>query len=229
MIPLKDNIRSGSFPFVNILLILGNIAVFSVELRQPSPQAMEHFLNQWALFSGPLINNPWANWFRIISSMFLHGGWLHLIGNMLYLWVFGDNVEDRVGHFRYLFFYLAVGAAAMLAEVFMISGRDAPMLGASGAIAGVMGAYFVLYPKAKVMTAIPIFIFLKFVEIPAIFFLGFWFIIQAFQGYGSLLNIAAGARDSSGIAWWAHAGGFLAGIILIFFFRKSQNKRSLFL
>jgi membrane associated rhomboid family serine protease len=114
------------------LLILANIAVFSVELRQPSAQAMEHFLNQWALFSGPLINNPWGNWHRVISSMFLHGGWLHLIGNMLYLWVFGDNVEDRVGHFRYLFFYLAVGSAAMLAEVFMISGRGGPYVGRFG-------------------------------------------------------------------------------------------------
>lgn len=228
MIPIRDNVRSGSFPFINILLILANIAVFSVELRQPSAQAMEQFVNKWALFAGPLVTNPVGNWHRVISSMFLHGGWFHLIGNMLYLWVFGDNVEDRVGHVRYFLFYLAVGSAAMMAEVFLSPGVNAPMLGASGAIAGVMGAYFVLYPKAKVMTAVPIFIFLKFVEIPAIFFLGFWFVIQAFQGYGSLLTIASGARDLSGVAWWAHAGGFIAGVILIFFFRKSQRKRSFF-
>ena len=228
MIPIKDNVRSVSFPFVNILLILANIAVFSVELRQPSAQAMEQFVNKWALFSGPLVNNPFGNWYRVISSMFLHGGWFHLIGNMLYLWVFGDNVEDRVGHVRYLLFYFAVGSAAMMTEVFLSPGVSSPMLGASGAIAGVMGAYFVLYPKAKVMTAIPIFIFLKFIEIPAIFFLGFWFIIQSFNGYGSLVTIASGAIDMSGVAWWAHAGGFLAGVIFIFFFRKSQRKRYLF-
>ncbi len=228
MIPIKDNVRSVSFPFVNILLILASIAVFSVELRQPSAQAMEQFVNKWALFSGPLVNKPFGNWYRVISSMFLHGGWFHLIGNMLYLWVFGDNVEDRVGHVRYLLFYFAVGSAAMMTEVFLFPGVSSPMLGASGAIAGVMGAYFVLYPKAKVMTAIPIFIFLKFIEITAIFFLGFWFIIQAFNGYGSLVTIASGAIDMSGVAWWAHAGGFLAGVIFIFFFRKSQRKRYLF-
>ena len=225
MIPIKDNIRSVSFPFFNILLILANIAVFSVELRQPTAQAMQQFINKWALFSGPFVNDPFGNFYRVLSSMFLHGGWFHLIGNMLYLWVFGDNVEDRVGHIRYLLFYLTVGSAAMMAEVFLSPGVNAPMLGASGAIAGIMGAYFVLYPRAKVMTAIPILIFLKFIEIPAIFFLGFWFIIQAFQGYGSLLTIAYGAKDMSGVAWWAHAGGFIAGVVFIFFFRKPQRKR----
>lgn len=226
MIPLKDNVRSGTFPFFNIILILANIAVFSIELRQPSPHTLERFFSQWSLYSGPLLSSPWTNWYRVISSMFLHESWVHLIGNMLYLWVFGDNVEDRVGHIRYLIFYLAVGSTAAMTQVFINPWSNIPMIGASGAIAGVMGAYFVLYPKAKVMTAIPILFFLKLVEIPAIFFLGFWFIIQAFQSYGSLLSLVAGAKDVGGVAWWAHAGGFLSGLILIFIFRKSSKKRS---
>ncbi|MBK8574536.1 MAG: rhomboid family intramembrane serine protease [Elusimicrobia bacterium] len=228
MIPLKDNVRSGSFPFFNIVLILVNIAVFSVEIMQPSPQALEHFISKWALYPAPLLNNPWGNWSRVISSTFLHGGWVHLIGNMIYLWVFGDNIEDRVGHFRYLIFYLAVGSAAAMTQVMIFPASDVSMVGASGAIAGVMGAYFVLYPKAKVLTAIPMVIFLKVIEIPAVLYLGFWFIIQAFQGYGNLLSVASGARDLSGVAWWAHAGGFLSGVILIFIFRKSPTKRSYF-
>lgn len=228
MIPLKDNVRSVTFPFINILLILANIAVFAVELSQPSTQAMEHFFAQWALYPAPLLNTPWENWYRVISSMFLHGGWVHLIGNMVYLWVFGDSVEDRVGHFRYLIFYLVVGSAAAMTQVFILPASDGSMVGASGAIAGIMGAYFVLNPRARVMTAIPMIIFLKFVEIPAVIYLGIWFIIQACQGYGSLLHIAAGARDLSGVAWWAHAGGFLSGVVLIFIFRKSSKKRSFF-
>lgn len=228
MIPLKDDVRSNSFPFVNVLLILANIIVFSVEIRSPSPQVLEHFINQWALFPGPLLSNPWGNGYRVISSMFLHAGWLHIIGNMLYLWVFGDNIEDRVGHLRYLFFYLLVGAGAALTQSYMNSSSTIPMLGASGAIAGVMGAYFVLYPRARVTVAFPIFIFIKFIEIPAILLLGFWFIFQALQGYGSLVNLAAGAKDLGGVAWWAHAGGFLAGVLLIFIFRKSRKRRSFF-
>ena len=153
---------------------------------------------------------------------------MHIIGNMLYLWVFGDNIEDRVGHLRYLFFYLLVGAGAALTQCYMNSSSVIPMLGASGAIAGVMGAYFVLYPRARVTVAVPIFIFIKFIEIPAILLLGFWFVFQALQGYGSLVNLAAGAKDLGGVAWWAHAGGFLAGVILIFIFRKSRKRRSFF-
>jgi membrane associated rhomboid family serine protease len=228
MIPLKDNVRSRSFPFFNILLILGNIAVFAIELRQPSPQALERFFSQWSLLAAPLVRHPWENWYRVITSMFLHGGWFHLIGNMLYLWVFGGNVEDRVGHFRYLIFYLAVGAVAAFFQVGLNSASTVPMIGASGAIAGIMGAYFVLYPRAKVTTVVPIFVFIRVVEIPAFFFLGFWFLLQAFQGYGSLLQTAAGVRDAGGVAWWAHAGGFVAGFVFIFFFRQSARKRPLF-
>lgn len=226
MIPLKDNIRSRTFPFFNIVLILINISVFALELGQPSTQALEHFFGKWALYPAPLLNNPVGNWYRVFSSMFLHGGWVHVVGNMVYLWVFGDSVEDRVGHFRYLVFYLTVGSAAAMSQVFILPGSDGSMVGASGAVAGIMGAYFVLNPKAKVVTAVPFLFFLKIIEIPAVFFLGMWFVIQAFQGYGSILTMASGARDFSATAWWAHIGGFLSGIILIFFFRKSVKKLS---
>ena len=172
MIPIRDNVVSRTFPIVNILLVLGNIGVFALELRQPSPQALERFFGNWALIPAVLFNDPWSHGVRVVTSMFLHGGWSHLIGNMMYLWIFGDNVEDRVGHFRYLIFYLIVGVAAGLAQAFLFPSSAVPMVGASGAIAGIMGAYFVLYPGSRVTAIIPIFVFLKFVEIPALVFLG---------------------------------------------------------
>jgi membrane associated rhomboid family serine protease len=217
MIPLRDNVRSRTFPFVNWALILGNVYGFYREIAQPDPETLAHFLKRCALVPAALTAAPEKAWPTIFSAMFLHGGWLHLIGNMLYLWIFGDNVEDRMGHRRYLVFYLLCGLFAALAEVALSPGTALPMLGASGAIAGVMGAYFLLYPKARIVTVIPIWIFLKVVEVPAIFFLGFWFLIQAFQGWGTL---AMAARPSGGVAWWAHAGGFVAGGVLVFFFKK---------
>ncbi|TXH25260.1 MAG: rhomboid family intramembrane serine protease [Elusimicrobia bacterium] len=223
MIPIRDNVVSRTFPIVNILLVLANIAVFVLELRQPSPAALERFFGQWALIPAVLFREPEAHGVRVLTSMFLHGGWSHLIGNMMYLWIFGDNVEDRVGHFRYLIFYLLVGVAAGLAQSFLFPASTVPMVGASGAIAGIMGAYFVLYPGSRVTAIVPIFIFLKFVEIPAVLFLGLWFVVQAFQGYGALLHTAAGKALGGGVAWWAHGGGFVAGLILIFFFRRPRR------
>ena len=225
MIPNRDNIKTRTFPISNILIILANIAVFALELRQVSPEALERFFGTWALTPAPLIHQPWDHWHRVITSMFLHGGWAHIIGNMLFLWIFGDNVEDRVGHIRYLFFYLFSGISAALAQVFLFPTSVVPMVGASGAIAVVLGAYFVLHPGAKVTALVPIFIFLKVVDLPAVFFLGFWFVIQALQGYGSLLQAAAGTTQQGGVAWWAHAGGFIAGIVLIFFFKKPKKYR----
>lgn len=223
MIPIRDNVANRTFPIVNILLILANIGFFIMELRQPSPQALERFIGEWALIPAALFRDPWSHGIRVVTSMFLHGGWSHLIGNMMYLWIFGDNVEDRVGHLRYFLFYLLVGSAAGLAQAFLFPASGLPMVGASGAIAGIMGAYFVLYPGSKVTAIVPIFIFLKFVEIPAIFFLGLWFVVQAYQGYGTLLHSASGGELSGGVAWWAHAGGFLAGFLLIFFFKKPRR------
>ena len=145
--------------------------------------------------------------------MFLHGGWLHVIGNMLYLWIFGDNVEDRLGRFKYILFYLFCGLVAAITHVYTDRSSTVPMVGASGAVAGVMGAYFVLYPRARVLTLIPIFFFIQFIEIPAIFFLGIWFLIQFFNGAFSL------GAGGGGVAWGAHIGGFASGALIAYIFR----------
>jgi membrane associated rhomboid family serine protease len=222
MIPIKDNIRSRTIPVVNIAIIAGNIYVFTRELLQPNAPALAAFIRQWALVPGHLTMSPETAWPTVFSSMFLHGGWLHLVGNMLYLWIFGDNVEDRLGHRRYLLFYLLCGIAAAVTQTALFPSSATPVVGASGAIAGVLGAYFLLYPKARILAAVPIWIFIRFVEIPAIFFLGVWFVIQAFQSWGAL----AGGATTGGVAWWAHAGGFLAGTLLVFFFKKPASRRA---
>src|SRR3954449_10761659 len=152
------------------------------------------------------------NVITMFVSMFLHGGWLHLGGNMLYLWIFGDNIEDRLGHGKYLFFYLVCGVLATLAHAVMNPGSDVPSIGASGAIAGVLGAYIVLFPKQRVTTLIPIFIFITVREIPAVFLLGFWIVMQLFFGAASM---GANLQSAGGIAYFAHIGGFAAGMLLI--------------
>ncbi len=220
MIPLKDNVKAASFPFINYLLIAGNLYGFYREVTQPNAAALAAFVREWSLTPARLLLFPDGAWATIYTSMFLHGGWIHLLGNMLYLWIFGNGVEGRMGHRRYLLFYLLCGTLAALSQVAVAPSSTGPMVGASGAIAGVLGAYFLLYPKAKILSVVPIWIFLRIVEIPAIFFLGFWFLIQAFQGWGSLGSGAVG-----GIAWAAHAGGFLAGGILVLFFKKPELRR----
>ena len=149
--------------------------------------------------------------------MFLHGGWLHLGGNMLYLWIFGDNVEDKLGHIRYLAFYIVCGLAASILHVFVDSTSIVPTVGASGAIAGVLGAYLLLFPRARVVTLIPIFVFIQVAELPALLVLGFWFVMQFFNGLMSLGYQTAGM---GGVAWWAHIGGFVAGLALVIPLRK---------
>jgi len=144
--------------------------------------------------------------FPFFTSMFLHGGWLHLLGNMLYLYIFGDNVEDALGHVRYLLFYLACGVAASATHLALNLDSAVPTVGASGAIAGVLGAYFLLYPKARVVTLLPLFIFIQIIEIPAFLFLGFWFLLQFISG-----TAASASQNAGGVAWWAHIGGFAAG------------------
>lgn len=220
MIPLKDNIKGRTFPFVNILLILLNAGVFYLELKQSSPQTLNNFITAWALIPHHLVVNSAREWIKIPTSMFLHAGWMHFLGNMLYLWIFGDNVEDRMGHRRYFIFYFLVGSCAALFQVFFNQNSSLPLVGASGAIAGVMGAYFVLFPKAKIMALVPIWIFIRFIEIPAILFLGFWFLLQALQSWGSILGASSGGADIGGVAWWAHAGGFLSGFLFVFIFKK---------
>ncbi|MCM3879620.1 MAG: rhomboid family intramembrane serine protease [Vicinamibacterales bacterium] len=215
MIPLKDVIPSRTFPVVTIALIVMNSLAFLFEVSLPD-QRLESFIRVFGVV--PAGFHPMA----LLTSMFLHGGWLHFLGNMLYLWIFGDNVEDRLGHGRYLLFYVICGGVAGLAHVFMNPASTVPTIGASGAIAGVMGAYFVLYPRSRILALLPLFIFFEVIEVPAIFFLGIWFVMQFFSGVGS---IAMGARAASGggVAFWAHVAGFLAGTISVFVFRKPSR------
>jgi len=177
-------------------------------------------LSRFALIPAELLGGedlpptiPIPLWLTILTSMFLHGGLMHLLGNMLYLWIFGDNVEDAMGPVRFLLFYVLCGAAAAGAQIAVDPGSAVPLIGASGAIAGTLAAYFMLYPFARVLTLIPIFFFLRLIQIPAVVLLGFWFILQVLSGAGSL-------GSSGGVAWFAHIGGFLAGIVLLFPFRR---------
>ena len=158
----------------------------------------------------------------LLTSMFLHGGWLHFLGNMLYLWVFGDNIEDRIGHFGFLIFYLVCGLAAAFLHIFTNTASIVPTVGASGAIAGVLGAYLVLFPGARVLTFVPIFFFFQLIELPALVFLGFWFVMQFFSG---AMSLAAGEQQMGGTAWWAHIGGFVTGISLIWKRRGLRPRR----
>jgi len=215
VIPLKDRNPRYSTPFVTVLLIVANALVFLYELSL-GPRAGEKFIFtfgmvpariEWA-FTGPSVTFQ-AAFLPLLTSLFLHGGWLHLIGNMWFLWIFGDNVEDRFGHLRYLLFYLLCGVGAGLAHILFNLNSRIPAVGASGAISGVLGAYLVLFPRARVLTLIPLFIFFFTVELPALVLLGYWFVIQALSGLGSLA-----IRTTGGVAWWAHVGGFLLGMAL---------------
>lgn len=207
MIPLRDNIPSRRSPLVSRLLIAANLAAFLYELSVgPGVSAL---LQSHGIVPARFSAAPWAEFPTLLTSMFLHGGWAHLFGNMLYLWIFGDNVEDRLGHVPFLLFYVAAGLAAGLAHVATQPASPIPTVGASGAIAGVLGAYFVFYPRARVLTLLPIFP-MVLAEIPAVFFLGFWFLFQIFSG-ALQLGIT---RAAGGVAFLAHVGGFLAGLVM---------------
>jgi membrane associated rhomboid family serine protease len=220
MIPLYDTIRARQFPFINWLLILSNAAVFWYEL-QLGESALDGFIFTWGLIPAELMTNPNGEWRTIFSSMFLHGGWFHLLSNMWVLYIFGDNIEDRVGSLRYFVFYLMSGIAAAFLQIFVMRGSSVPMIGASGAIAGVLGAYLISYPGARIASLVPILFIFTIVDVPAVLFLIFWFISQLYSG---LFSIQGGS--SSGIAWWAHIGGFVFGLIMVSFFRKRTVYRS---
>jgi membrane associated rhomboid family serine protease len=216
VIPLRDVIPSRTTPVVTVTIILINAVVFLYEASLVEP-ALQRFVFAYGLV--PALFDPIA----VLTSMFLHGGWMHFLGNMLYLWIFGDNVEDRLGHARFLVFYLLCGIAAALAQVWMSPFSRIPMVGASGAIAGVMGAYFVLFPHSRVLTLVPIFFFIELVEIPAIFFLGIWFVMQFLSGVGSI-GVET-SQDVGGVAFWAHVAGFAAGLAGVFLFRRPERQR----
>ncbi len=216
MIPLRDIIPSRTRPVTTVSLIVVNAVVFLYETSL-SEAEFRVFVQQWGLVPADF------NWVSVFTSLFLHAGWLHVIGNMWFLWIFGDNVEDRVGHGRFLVFYLLCAVMAALAQTFMAPGSPVPTVGASGAIAGVMGAYLVLYPRSRILTLIPLIILFPVVEIPAFYFLGFWFLIQLFSGVGSLAT--TGAASPGGVAFWAHVGGFLAGVVGVWVFRRPERQR----
>jgi membrane associated rhomboid family serine protease len=239
LIPLRDNIRPHRWPLVNYLLIAASGAVFAWQLGESArdkqglverfgmiparvldPEARVEIVETVrvrGLFGERLVQRrraaespPFDSWLTLLTCIFLHGGWMHFLGNMWFLFIFGDNVEDRLGHAGYLIFYLGSGVAASAAHLFTNAESTIPTVGASGAIAGVMGAYFLLYPKATVLTLVPLFYFYEMVVLPAPLFLGIWFVIQFFQG---TLTITASA--TSGVAWWAHIGGFAVGAAVV--------------
>jgi membrane associated rhomboid family serine protease len=209
MIPLYDTLRPRRFPLVNWVLIILNILVFIYEARL-APSALRDFIETWGLVPSRVLRSPGNEWITIFTSMFLHGGWFHVVSNMWVLFIFGDNIEDRLGGIRYLVFYLLCGVAAAFLQVYVLQRSSEPMIGASGAIAGVLGAYLILYPRARVASLVPIFFIFTIVEIPAIVFLLFWFVSQLYSGW-----LALQGGGSSGIAWWAHIGGFLFGLVSV--------------
>jgi membrane associated rhomboid family serine protease len=206
MIPLRDTIPSRTTPVVTILIIATNVFVFLYMLSL-DPYTQNHFIRQYAVVPARLHLSA------LVTSMFLHGGWLHIIGNMWFLWVYGDNVEDVLGHGKYLVFYLLCGVIASATQYAINPDSQIPTLGASGAIAGVMGAYLIKFPHARILTLIPIIVFWTTIEIPAVFILVYWFILQFFSGIGSIGY--SQSSQGAGVAFFAHVGGFIAGMILV--------------
>jgi membrane associated rhomboid family serine protease len=219
MFPLQDTIPSRGVPLVTWTIILINALAFFYELSLP-PDELQRFVFFIGFVPARFAVDP-AAFPTLITCMFLHGGWAHFIGNMWMLYLFGDNVEERMGAIRYLIFYLLCGIGAGLAHYFMNPASELPSLGASGAIAGVLGAYFRLFPTARVITLVLIIFWPLFIEIPAVIFIGIWFISQLFSGTIALL----GPQYVAGVAWWAHVGGFLAGILLVSLFTPRESER----
>jgi rhomboid family protein len=225
MIPLRDAIPSHSFPAATVLIIALNVLIFLYELSLG--RALEVFILQYGavplrfILAGQTEQvSTLERFLPLFTSMFLHGGWLHVGGNMLYLWIFGDNIEDRLGHLGFLVFYLACGLAAALTQIYINPTSKIPMVGASGAVAGVLGAYLVLFPHSRVLALIPILFFFQVVELPALVFLIFWFLMQFFSG---AVAITATTYATGGVAWWAHIGGFISGMALGFLLPKRKR------
>jgi len=222
MIPIRDDRPSFTTPFINYLLIALNTLVFLYEVLL-GPRTREVFVYQFGV--EPLrvlaalglanVHVPDPSALPLLTSMFLHASWLHLIGNMWVLWIFGDNIEDYLGHFGYLIFYLVSGLAASVLHIALNPASNIPSVGASGAIAGVMGAYFLLFPSARVLTLVPLIIFFTFIWLPAWIVLGYWFVLQFLSGAATSIAYSSRTGGGGGIAFWAHVGGFVAGIIMI--------------
>ncbi|MDO7785643.1 rhomboid family intramembrane serine protease [Desulforamulus aquiferis] len=212
MIPLKDDIPSRRFPIITITLIIINAVIWFFE--QSLGRGVEQLIYIFGVTPARLFDMSIFGQITVMTTaMFLHGSWFHFLGNMLYLWIFGDNVEDRLGKARFIIFYLITGYIATLAHVLSEPASTIPLIGASGAIAGVLGGYFILFPHARVLTLVPIFIFIQFIRIPALYFLGIWFVLQIIS---QTINIS-GAQP---VAFLAHIGGFAAGALLVKLFEK---------
>jgi membrane associated rhomboid family serine protease len=209
MIPIRDDNPRGTIPFVTIGLIAINMAVFFYEVSLGSK--VEQFILAMGVTPYRIVHVGLPAYPTLLTSMFLHGGWEHILGNMLYLWIFGDNIEDFLGKARFILFYLVCGLAASAAHILTQAGSQVPTIGASGAISGILGGYILLYPRARVLTVIPLGYFIRLVRLPAVAVLGFWIIIQLFSGIASL----PGAGERGGVAWFAHIGGFVAGLALV--------------
>ncbi len=224
MLPIKDTIPNRSFPYTTWSLILISGIVFLFEMTLPK-DVLEEFIYYFGIVPleytrhrGPHL--PLIDYLSFLTTMFLHGGWLHFLGNMWFLRIFGSKVEDGMGHGRFLVFYLISGIFASLFYIYFSPRSSMPVIGASGAIAGVMGSYYVMFPRARILTFIPIFIIPWFIEVPAFLFLGWWFLLQLFSGTVTQVLPASG----EGVAWWGHIGGFIAGTVLVSFFRKRRRR-----
>ncbi|MBI3997726.1 MAG: rhomboid family intramembrane serine protease [Armatimonadetes bacterium] len=219
MIPLRDSTRSHSSPMVMYAIIAACVGVYLYTTALGSESAQAEFFATYGAIPAKVTADLWPEGARgLVTSMFLHGSWLHLGGNMLYLWVFGDNIEDAMGHGRFLVFYLLTGVGAALAHVLTQPTSPVPLVGASGAIAAVLGAYLVLYPRASILSLVFLGYFARVMELPAVLVLSLWFLIQVVQGLGALA-----IPDVTTVAWWAHIGGFVAGVVLVFVFARRRR------
>jgi membrane associated rhomboid family serine protease len=224
MIPLRDNIPSSRAPVLTIGLIAVNVVVYVIQTMLP-PQQVGEFIHLYGLIpleissGAPFVPHPVPLYATIVTSMFIHGGLFHLGGNMLYLWIFGDNVEDRMGRPKFLMFYLLSGAGAAAAQIWANPASKIPMIGASGAISGVLGAYLFLFPRARVLTLIPLGLFSRVAEIPALVVLGFWIVVQVLNG------VMTFGSQAGGVAWLAHIGGFVAGLVMVMPFAGRRRRR----
>lgn len=209
MIPIYDDNPTRRFTWLTMALVMANVTVFAYETSLPS-QELAHAIGAWAFTPSAFFADPTSphQLLTIATASFLHGGWLHLGGNILYLWIFGNNIEDLFGPWRFVLFYGCAAAVATFAQAAADPTSTVPLIGASGAIAGVLGAYVTLFPRARVMTIIPIFLYLELAAIPSAFVIGFWFVLQLVQGLGSI----GGTTGDAGVAWWAHVGGFVFGM-----------------
>ena len=223
MIPLRNTTKPLTFPVINTILIIFNISIFIYELSLG--KGINRFIYHYGLIPGLIFSSHDLSIYDrlspFITSMFLHGGWMHIIGNMLFLYIFGANIEDRMGHLRYLIFYIVSGLAAALFQIITNIHSIVPMVGASGAISGVLGAYITFYPRSRILTLVPILFFIRLMHVPAAVFIIFWFILQFISGL-SALSID---QNAGGVAFWAHIGGFIAGLILARSFQKKRHLR----